>query len=103
MADMLSRLQDEFGPHGAAPKKMFGGTCFMLNGNMVACTSKRGLLARTGPDHDPLADGQENASRMEMGGREMKGYWLVEEDLSAEEFRYWIDRALEFNRTLPRK
>jgi hypothetical protein len=28
--------------------KMFGGRCFMLNGNMVAGTSKRGLLG-SGP------------------------------------------------------
>jgi TfoX/Sxy family transcriptional regulator of competence genes len=26
--------------------RMFGGLCFMLNGNMVAGTSKRGLLVR---------------------------------------------------------
>ena len=26
--------------------KMLGGLCFMLNGNMVAGTSKRGLLVR---------------------------------------------------------
>ena len=103
MKDMLTRLHDEFDPMGAVPKKMFGGVCFMLNGNMVACTSKRGLLARTGPNHDPLQDGHENASRMEMGGREMAGYWFVEEDLTDEEFRYWIQKALEFNKTLPPK
>jgi TfoX/Sxy family transcriptional regulator of competence genes len=28
--------------------RMFGGLCFMLNGNMVAGTSKRGLLVRVG-------------------------------------------------------
>ena len=28
--------------------RMFGGLCFMLNGNMVAGASKRGLLVRVG-------------------------------------------------------
>jgi len=28
--------------------RMFGGLCFMLNGNMVAGTSRRGLLVRVG-------------------------------------------------------
>jgi TfoX/Sxy family transcriptional regulator of competence genes len=28
--------------------KMFGGTGFMVNGNMVAAVSKRGLLLRVG-------------------------------------------------------
>ena len=30
--------------------KMFGGTGFMLNGNLVAAVSKRGLLLRVGKD-----------------------------------------------------
>ena len=30
--------------------RMFGGLCFMLNGNMVAGASKRGLLVRVGKD-----------------------------------------------------
>ena len=29
---------------------MFGGTGFMLNGNLVAAVSKRGLLLRVGKD-----------------------------------------------------
>ena len=37
--------------------KMFGGTGFMLNGNLAAAVSKRGLLLRVGKDryHDALA------------------------------------------------
>ena len=30
--------------------KMFGGTGFMLNGNLAAAVSKRGLLLRVGKD-----------------------------------------------------
>jgi hypothetical protein len=30
--------------------KMFGGLCFMLNSNMVAGTSKHGILLRVGKD-----------------------------------------------------
>ena len=34
--------------------RMLGGLCFMLNGNMVAGTSKRGLLVRVGKgQHEP--------------------------------------------------
>ncbi len=50
MADMLARLHARLDPLGAVSKKMFGGVCFMLNGNMVAGTSKRGLLVRTGKE-----------------------------------------------------
>ena len=103
MAEMLDRLSAEFDPRGAIPKKMFGGVCYMLNGNMVACTSKRGLLVRTGEAFDAVAAGRNDARRMEMGGREMKGYWFVEGDVPEADFRFWIDRSLEFNRTLPPK
>jgi TfoX N-terminal domain len=100
---MLDRLRAKFAPRGAVPKKMLGGVGFMLNGNMVACTSKRVLPVRTGPDFDAVAEGREEASRMEMGGRETKGYWFVDGAFCAEDVRFWIDRALEFNKTLPSK
>ena len=35
---------------GVSEKKMFGGVGFMLNGNMLAGTSKRGLLLRVGKE-----------------------------------------------------
>ena len=103
MTDLLERLRAEFDPKGAVPKKMFGGVCFMMNGNMVACTSKRGLLVRTGEAFDAIAAGRKDAQRMEMGGREMKGYWFVDGDIADNDFRFWIDLALEFNATLPAK
>jgi hypothetical protein len=35
--------------------RMFGGLCFMLNGNMVAGTSQRGLLTRVGKEQHARA------------------------------------------------
>ena len=50
--------------------KMFGGLCFMLNGNMVAGTTKRGLLVRVGKGRQVDALTRPGAKRMEMtGGR----------------------------------
>src|SRR5215472_12591669 len=54
--------------------KMFGGLCFMLNGNMVAGTSKRGLMVRVGKDQQPNALARPGTQRMEMTGRPMEGY-----------------------------
>ena len=81
---------------------MFGGVCFMLNGNMVAGTSKRGLLVRTGKD---LANcrGRDDCMPMEMGGRVMDGYRFVEEDVDEQGFEFWMDAALAHNKTLPPK
>lgn len=36
---------------GVSERKMFGGVGFMLNGNILAGTSKRGLLLRVGKEH----------------------------------------------------
>jgi hypothetical protein len=43
--------------------------CFMLNGNMVAGTSKRGLLIRVGKEQYASAVTWPDARPMEMSGR----------------------------------
>ncbi|TMJ64941.1 MAG: TfoX/Sxy family protein, partial [Alphaproteobacteria bacterium] len=43
--DLAERMRAVLGTTGAVREvRMFGGLCFMLNGNMLAGTSKRGLL-----------------------------------------------------------
>lgn len=101
MAEMLARLHERLDPLGAKPVKMFGGTCFMLNGNMVAGTSKRGLLVRVGKDFD--ADTALPSSPMEMGGKPMAGYRFVDPDVDDAALVYWMNAALKFNKTLPPK
>ena len=45
--DLAARMRVALAGTGAVREvRMFGGLCFMLNGNMVAGTSKRGLLVR---------------------------------------------------------
>jgi TfoX/Sxy family transcriptional regulator of competence genes len=58
--------------------KMFGGIGFMLNGNLVAAASKRGLLARVGKDRQGDALAQPGARPMVMRGRTMDGYIRVD-------------------------
>jgi TfoX/Sxy family transcriptional regulator of competence genes len=48
--------------------KMFGGLCFMLNGNMVAASSDRGLLVRVGESAEAEAMAR-GAEPMLMNGR----------------------------------
>jgi TfoX N-terminal domain len=103
MADMLGRLHARFDPLGAVHKKMFGGVCFMLNGNMVAGTSKRGMLVRTGKDFDAIAAARDDCHVMDMGGRTMAGYWFVENGVDDMAFDFWMAAALAHNRTLPPK
>src|SRR5712692_1738038 len=83
--------------------RMFGGTCFMLDGNMIAGASPRGLLVRVGKDrHDEaLARG---ARAMEMRDRIMAGYVFVDpKGLDDRALREWIAMARGFVATLPPK
>ena len=58
--------------------RMFGGTGFMLNGNMVAAVSKRGLLLRVGKDRYRDALAWPGVRPMEMRGRTMEGYVYID-------------------------
>jgi TfoX/Sxy family transcriptional regulator of competence genes len=82
--------------------KMFGGVAFLLNGNMVAAASHRGLLVRVG-EHgmaDALARG---AQPMTMNGRQMKGFAWVTSGPDARAVKSWVRVALKFVETLPAK
>jgi TfoX/Sxy family transcriptional regulator of competence genes len=84
--------------------KMFGGIGFMLNGNLIAAASKRGLLVRVGKDrqHDALA--QPGARPMEMRGRTMQGYIYIDPPALADAaVPAWVRLALDFVQTLPAK
>jgi TfoX/Sxy family transcriptional regulator of competence genes len=84
--------------------RMFGGLCFMLNGNMVAGASKRGLLVRVGKDQHTRALARPDAKRMEMSGRPMEGYVFIDPPPRDEQtLREWLDLAVAFVNTLPAK
>jgi TfoX/Sxy family transcriptional regulator of competence genes len=83
--------------------KMFGGIGFMLNGNMVAAVSKRGLLLRVGKDRQQHALAQRGTRPMEMRGRTMEGYIYVDPPLTARTIKALLREAVAFVLTLPPK
>jgi TfoX/Sxy family transcriptional regulator of competence genes len=84
--------------------RMFGGIGFMLNGNMVAAVSRRGLLLRVGKERYAEALAQPDARAVEMRGRRMEGYVRVDpEALTRDAVRSWLARASAFVRSLPPK
>ncbi|RNJ46022.1 hypothetical protein B5V01_12290 [Mesorhizobium erdmanii] len=101
----VERLRAALGQRAFTEQKMFGGTCFMLNGNMLIGTSKRGLLVRVGKAAHAEAALRPHARPMEMGGRSMEGYVHVapEGTMTETDLAGWLDRALTFVETLPPK
>lgn len=84
--------------------RMFGGIGFMLNGNLLAGASKRGLLVRVGKESEDAALKRPGARVMEMRGRKMDGYVYVDPpELSVQAVKAWIEMASAFVRTLPAK
>jgi TfoX/Sxy family transcriptional regulator of competence genes len=58
---------------GVVEKRMFGGLCFMLRGNMVCGTYRDRGMFRVGKEQEALALALPGAKRMEMGARTMPG------------------------------
>jgi TfoX/Sxy family transcriptional regulator of competence genes len=103
--DLAERMRAALDGAGAVREvRMLGGLCFMLNGNMVAGTSKRGLMVRVGKEQHSNALARPGAKRMEMTGRPMEGYVFVDplppDDRSLQK---WIALAVAFVKTLPPK
>ena len=94
---------------GYSEKRMMGGLCFMLNGNMIggADRSKDGqgrFLFRVGKETYDKALKRKGAQPMIMGGRTMSGFVFVDEkDCNDRALRDWIALSLTFVETLPKK
>ena len=82
--------------------KMFGGVGFMVNGNLVAAASKRGLLLRVGRERQDEALAQPGIRPMEMRGRRMEGYVYADPPPASEDgIKTWLRWALDHVQTLP--
>lgn len=90
---------------GITEKRMFGGLAFFLHGNLCVGVWQDSLIARVGPEEGPDALLELHVRPFAVTGRAMSGWVLVapagvEAD---EELTRWVERALNFVRTLPRK
>ena len=84
--------------------KMFGGIGFMLNCNLIAGASRRGLLVRVGREREPQALARAGARRMVMRGRTLEGWVYVDPPaLNARAVQAWMRLAVPYVSSLPRK
>jgi len=89
---------------GITEKKMFGGICFLMNGNMLCGTGEDRVMFRVGKDLEAEAVARAGAQAMEMGGRKMGGLVWVELDAAVEAgLDNWISLANKFVGSLPPK
>lgn len=86
-------------------KKMFGGICFLLGGNMCCGIVGDELMLRVGPDAYEKVLSREHAREMDFTGRAMRGmvYVGVEGLRTDEALSGWLDPAVDFAGSLPPK
>ena len=90
---------------GYSEKKMFGGVCFMINGNMCVGPWKGSLIVRLDKANHDETQSEPHVGPMDITGKVMKGWAKVSPKgiASDEDLKAWIDRAVKFARTLPAK
>lgn len=104
-ADLVVRVREALAALPVTEQKMFGGVCFMLNGNMLVGASPRGLMVRVGKDGHARAVARPHAKPMEQGGRTMAGYIIVDNEGIARkrDLDGWLALAVSHVGTLPAK
>jgi hypothetical protein len=86
-------------------KKMFGCICFFLNGNALAGVWKDRLITRLGPDEGEAALWEPHVRAFDITGKPMRN-WVAVEPKGVEDddlLKEWIERALKFVKTLPKR
>ncbi|MEZ4728241.1 MAG: TfoX/Sxy family protein [Caldilineaceae bacterium] len=86
-------------------KKMFGGICFMVQGNMACGVHRQDLIVRLGADAAATGLDRPGARYFDITGRPMKGWLQVAGDACADDtvLQEWVEQAVAFARSLPPK
>jgi TfoX/Sxy family transcriptional regulator of competence genes len=86
-------------------KRMFGCICFFINGNALAGVWKNRLIARVGSDEGEAALREPHVRAFDITGRPMRKWVAVEPEgvEDDDQLKDWIQRAIKFVKTLPKK
>jgi TfoX/Sxy family transcriptional regulator of competence genes len=104
LVERVRTCLDDIGPI-VTERKMFGGTTFLVSGNMLCCVSKSGLMVRVGAKAEPNALAQPFAQPCLGAGRPMAGFIMVAFDgvASDPELNAWLAMARAYVEPMPAK
>ena len=90
---------------GYTERKMFGGLCLLMYGNMCCGIVKDTLMLRVGPKQYEKTLKRKHVHIMDFTGRPMKGFVYVTPDglKTKAALRKWIELSLNFVEKLPKK
>jgi hypothetical protein len=104
--ELANRVRGAIAAHPAySERRMFGGICFMINGNMAVGVNDDDLMVRVAADDWDECLALPHARMMDFTGRPMRGWLFVgpEGELGDAEFAGWVERGLSHALTLPAK
>ena len=86
-------------------KKMFGGICYLVNGNMLGGVYKDSLFLRLGEKNAKTALKLPHFGEFDITGRPMKGWVMATQKAfkNEEDLVSWLEKAKKFSETLPPK
>ncbi len=89
---------------GVVEKKMFGGYCWMLRGNMLCGVEVGRFMFRVGAQQESHALSLPGARPMDITGKPMKGFvWVDASETAGAALEAWIDLASRHVGALPPK
>jgi TfoX/Sxy family transcriptional regulator of competence genes len=103
---LADRVRDLLADRGELrEQKMFGGLCWMLNGNMACGVLGEDLIVRVGAEAGDAALSDPNARPFDFSGRPMKGsvYVAPSGTESNEDLASWVDAGAGYALSLPAK
>jgi len=86
-------------------KKMFGGVCFLLRGNMARGVLNDDLIVRVGPKKYKEALNLHFTREFDITGRTMKGWVMVSAEgrKKKQDLAGWVERGAALALSLPAK
>jgi TfoX/Sxy family transcriptional regulator of competence genes len=82
---------------GVVEKKMFGGYCWMLHGNMLCGVEVGRFMFRVGAAQEAEALARPGARPMDITGKPMKGFvWVDAREADGASLETWIELAARY-------
>ena len=102
---LAERVQAVVSDRKLTARRMFGGITFLLDGNMLCCASRKGLMVRIGAAAEPRALESPHASPCLGTGRPMPGFVMIEPSgiVADDDLMRWIAMARAYVEKLPPK
>ncbi len=103
---LADRIRKMLARHKAvAERKMFGGLCFLLQGNMCCGVESTRLVVRVGPERSGQLLRKRHVRPMDFTGKPLRGfiYVMPEGIKSRQALEAWVAFGVQYAKSLPAK